>query len=300
MNGTIPTSRRVLLANLTSRMTYSRHIPSPPLNAYIDHFYYLDGQMPFRHEKILPVPALDLKINLGSAFHMYEKDSISQPISLTKSWLVGLYGVHHSIDWPSDMQLYGIRFKPAGAYPFAGFPLSEVYNQVITLDTIWGQWASEIRERLHAAPTIEAGLVLFERLLRDRLYETQHGQNIVEYAISLMAQNHGMLSIRALSDCIGISQNHLGTLFKRIVGTSAKQLARLYRFEHTLHSIERTHVNDWTQIASQSGYYDLSHLNKDFVTFTGHSPMDYLPLRRRVYVEDALVDQLSLRNLPTD
>jgi AraC-like DNA-binding protein len=260
----------------------------------------MDGGMPFPHEKILPVPALDLKINLGSAFYLYEGDGKTSPMSLTESWLVGLYGVHHSINWPSNMRVYGVCFKPNGAYPFLGFPLSEVYNQVVALDTIWGQWASEIREQLHAVPTIEAGLALFERLLSERLCETPYEHKIVEYAISVINQNYGSVSIRDLSDQIGISQNHLGTLFKRVVGTSAKELARLYRFEHTLKSIDHAQPVDWTQIAQQFGYYDVSHLHKDFAAFTGHNPSDYWSLRRRVYAEDALVDQLSLRILPTD
>jgi AraC-like DNA-binding protein len=281
-------------------MTYLSHIPAPPLNAYIDAFYYLDGQMPFRHEKILPVPELDLKINLGSAFQIYEQDRTTSSISLTESWLVGLYGVHHSIDWPVDMRLYGVNFKPFGAFPFLGFPLSELYNQVVTLDAIWGQWASEIREQLYAAPSVEAGLALFERLMLSRLCEKPHEHKVVEYAISMIDQRHDHLSIRELSDQIGISQNHLGTLFKRVIGTSAKELARLYRFKHVLRSTDDIHPIDWTQIAQRCGYYDLAHLNKDFVRFTGHSPTDYWHLRRRVHTEDALVDQLSLRLLPTD
>ena len=281
-------------------MNYVRHIPSPPLNRYIEHLYYLDGWMPFRHEKILPVPELDLKINLGDVFYLYEGDNRTPPVSLTESWLVGLYAVHHSIDWPSDMRLYGVRFKPNGAYSFLGFPLSELYNKVVALDAIWGRWTSQIREQLYAAPSIEAGLVLFERLILERFCEDLHTQNIVEYGISVIERNHGTLSIRELSDQLGISQNHLGTLFKRVVGTSTKELARLYRFEHVLRSIDHTHPIDWTQVAQQFGYYDLSHLHKDFVTFTGHSPTDYLHLRRRVYDEDALIDQLSVRILPID
>jgi AraC-like DNA-binding protein len=263
----------------------------------------MEGWMPFRHEKIPPTPALNLQINLGDALHMYESDRINSPMSLTESWLGGLYGVHHSMDWTTYIRLYGVRFKPNGAHPFLGFPLSEVYNQVVALDAVWGRWASEIRERLQATPTVEAGLVLFERLLRDRLRETPkttNEQNVVEYAISAMSQNHGTLSIRELSDHIGISQNHLGTLFKRLVGTSAKELARLYRFEHVLRSTVHSHPVDWTQIALQCGYYDLSHLNKDFMTFTGNSPTDYLSLRRRVYTGDALLDPVSLCTLPTD
>ena len=281
-------------------MVYVQHIPSPPLNRYIEHLYYIDGWMPFRHEKILPVPTLDLKINLGDVFYMYEEDSKTLPMSLTESWMVGLYGVHHSIDWPSDMRLYGVRFKPNGAYPFLGFPLSELYNQVVTLDAIWGQRASQIREQLHAAPTIEAGLVLFERLMLERFRDDLHAQNIVEYGISVINRNHGILSIQELSDHIGISQNHLGTLFKRVVGTSAKEVARLYRFEHVLRAVDHTHPIDWTQIAQQFGYYDVSHLHKDFAAFTGYNPTDYWHLRRRVYTEGALVDQLSLRILPID
>jgi AraC-like DNA-binding protein len=284
-------------------MVYVQHLPSPPLNRYIERFYYIEGWMLVGEEKIPPTTALNLQINLGETLQLYERDHRTSSISLAESWLGGIYGVHHSVDWTPYIRLYGARFKPNGAHPFFGFPMSEVYNQIVAMDVLWGRWGSELREQLYAAPTIEAGLLLFERLLRERFRETPkitNEQNIVEYAISAMSRNHGTLSIRGLSEYIGISQDHLGTLFKRVVGTSAKELARLYRFEHVLRSINHAHAIDWTQIALQCGYYDLSHLNKDFVMFTGHSPTDDLSLRRRVYTEAPLLDHLSLCTLPTD
>lgn len=284
-------------------MTYVSRIPSPPLNRYIERLIYMEGWMPPDPEKIPPTPALNLQINLGDAFHMYHSDSATSAVSLSESWLGGLYGVHHNVDWPSYLRLYGVRFKPNGAHPFLSFPLSEVYNQVVPLDTVWRRWASEIREQLHAAPSIEAGLILFERWLHARLRETPKTtdeQNVVEYAIAAMRQKHGTLSIQRLSVQIGISQNHLGTLFKRLVGTSAKELARLYRFERVLRTVAHTHPVDWTQIAHRCGYYDSSHLNKDFVTFTGDNPTAYLSLHRRVAIGDALLNPLSLCTLPTD
>ncbi len=67
--------------------------------------------------------------------------------------------------------------------------------------------------------------------VRGRLIcEPPHGLDIVQYAIAEIAQRHGELSIRALSDHIGISQNHLGTQFKRLVGIPPKEMARFYRF----------------------------------------------------------------------
>ncbi|MBA3869587.1 MAG: hypothetical protein H0X30_10570 [Anaerolineae bacterium] len=53
-------------------MPFTLHIPSPPLNAYINSFYYVDGLVPYRREKILPDAGLDLKVNFGSAIQAYE------------------------------------------------------------------------------------------------------------------------------------------------------------------------------------------------------------------------------------
>jgi AraC-like DNA-binding protein len=255
--------------------------------------------MPYPHEQILPVPALDLKINLGGVFHLCAGDTRGQQ-NLTESWLVGLYAVSHRIEWPSNMRLYGVRFKVTGAYPLLGLPMCEVYNQTVALDVLWGRIASEIREQLHAAPSIEAGFIILEQHLLGRLGEESLEQRVVEYAVSEIDRHGGTISIKHLSDDIGISQNHLRTQFKRVIGTSAKESARLYRFKHVLGSIDPTRSVDWTRIAQQCGYYDQSHFNKDFTIFTGYSPTSYLHLRRRVYIEDSVVDQLSLRTVPID
>ena len=158
----------VLEGNETRRVTYLRHIPIPRLNDYIDYFYYLDGRMAYPREKILPLPTLDLKINLGGALQVYENGHSD---TYTESWCVGLWRVPHTVDWPPDPRFFGVHFKPDGAYPFLQLPLSELHNRVVTLDAIWDQYAAEIRERLYAAPTIQAGFALLERLLLDRLGE---------------------------------------------------------------------------------------------------------------------------------
>lgn len=284
-------------------MPYLDRIPSPPLNRYIERLYYMEGWMSARSEKIPPIPVLNLQINLGDAITMFERDRTTSPIHLTESWLGGLYGVHHCVEWMPYMRLYGVRFKPNGAQPFWRFPLSDVYNQHVPLDAVWGRCASELREQLHNAPTVAAGLALFEQFLRARFLETPrttHEQSIVEYAISVMRQKHGTLSIRGLSDHIGISQNQLGSLFKRVVGTSTKELARLYRFQNVLRSLHPMPSMELTQMALEWGYHDLSHLNKDFLAFTGNSPTDYLASRRRSHTEASLPDHLSLCTVPSD
>jgi AraC-like DNA-binding protein len=280
-------------------MDYVSHIPAPPLNAYIDDLYYLDGPSPYPRLKVSPGPNLHLMINFGPAFQVYAPDQLAPAATCTESWWIGMWSKYWVVDWSQPVRFYGVHFKPAGVYPFLRLPLSELHNQIIPVDAIWGHFAGEIRERLYAAPTPQAGLALLERLLLTRLADSLHGLDVVQYAIAQIDRQYGVMSIRGLSDHIGISQNHLLTQFKRMVGIPPKELARFYRFSHIIWSIDPSKDVDWGRIAHQSRFYDLSHLNKDFVEFTGHSPSDYLRMRRRFHDENPN-HSLDVGPLPTD
>ena len=280
-------------------VTYISHIPSPPLNAYIEDLYYLDGPAAYPRQKVLPVASSNLMINLGSSFDVYEPDQAKSFITCKDSWWVGVWSTYHSVEWPPNAQFFGIHFMPSGAFPFLGLPLSEMNNQVVPLDAVWGQYASEIRERLHAAPSIQAGFALLEQLLLARLCDPPYSLGMVQYAITEINHHHGALSIRALSNQIGISQNYLGTQFKQFVGIPPKEVARFYRFAHALRLIDLAQPIDLTQIAHESQFYDQSHFNKDFIAFTGYNPSEYVQLRRRVEAENP-EHARALSNLPID
>jgi AraC-like DNA-binding protein len=278
--------------------TYIRHIPSPPLDAYIDYLYYFDGLLYLR-EKMLPMATVHLVVSFGGAVKVFDASGAKHFATLTEARVIGVWSQCHIADWPSDSRFFGVCFKPGAAYPFLQLPLSELHNQFVPLDALWGNYAAEIRERLYAAPTIQAGFDLLEQLLLARLAQAPHGLKVVRYGVAEIARRHGALSIRALSDYIGISQNHLLTQLKQMVGVSPKELAGLYRLEHVLRTIDPTKPVDWAQIAQRSGYYDQAHFNKDFMTHLGHTPTDYLRLRRRVQAEYPEHDRL-LRTLPID
>lgn len=267
-------------------MDYISRVPAPPLNAYIDDLYYIEGASPYPRLKVSPMPSLHLMINLGQPFAMYVPDQVKPFATCTESWWMGLWNTHYIIGYPMLVRFYGVHFKPAGIYPFLRLPLSELHNQVVSVDATWGHFAAEIRERLCAAPTAQDSLALLEKLLLARLAESLHGLDVVQYAIAQIARQRGALSIRWLSDHIGISENHLGTQFKRMTGVTPKDLARFYRFAHTVGLIDPIQPVDWTQIARQAHFYDLSHLNKEFLAFTGHNPTNYLELRHRFQIEN--------------
>jgi AraC-like DNA-binding protein len=280
-------------------MDYIFHIPAFPLNVYIDDIYYLDGPPPYPRLKVPPMPSLHLMINFGPAFQIYARDQTTPFATCTESWWIGMWSKYWIVDWPGPVRFYGVHFKPAGMYPFLRLPLSELHNQVVPMDAIWGHLAAEFREQLYAAPTIQAGLTLLEQLLLARLTEAPYGLEVVQHAMAQITQQHGALSIQALSDQISISQNHLLTQFKRMVGITPKDVARISRFAHIVCSLDPTKSTDWGRIVHKSRFYDLSHLNKDFVELTGLNPTDYLRLRCRFQVENPN-HPLSVGPMPID
>src|SRR5688572_7796336 len=165
-------------------MDYVRHIPVPPLDTYIDYFYYIDGSMPYRREKILPTGWLDLEVNFGGAIQIYDASDTKTVATCVESWWVGVWSTYGTVVWPPDIQLCGIHFKPGGAYPFLKFPLSELHNQIVSADVIMGAYAADLRERLYDAPTISARFALLERLLLARLGESPHELKFVRYAVA--------------------------------------------------------------------------------------------------------------------
>lgn len=278
--------------------TYIRQSPAPPLDDYIDFLDYQDGFI-YPHEMKPPMTSQALVINLGGPIQVLDAFHARPLATLTESFVIGSWHTCHVANWPSQNRFFSVRFKPGEAYRFLHLPLDELHNQHVSLELIWGPGAAEIQEQLAVVPTIQAGFGLLERLLLARLDETPYGHEVVRYGVAEIARHHGALSIRTLSDQIGISQNHLLTQFKRMVGVSPKVLARLYRLQQVMRTIDPTKPVDWTWIAYECGYYDQAHFNKDFMAHLGLNPTDYLRLRRRVQADSPDHDRF-LRNLPSD
>ena len=72
-------------------MDYISHIPAPPLNAYIDDLYYLDGQSLYPRLKISPDAMLHLMVNLGPPFEVYAPNQATPFATCSESWWIGLW-----------------------------------------------------------------------------------------------------------------------------------------------------------------------------------------------------------------
>ena len=84
------------------------------------------------------------------------------------------------------------------------------------------------------------------------------------------------LKINELSQALKISSRSLERKIKENVGVSPKMLYRIIRFNKTYNLIKYNREINLQEITFLLGYFDLSHMIKEFKEFTGSSPLCYL------------------------
>ena len=84
------------------------------------------------------------------------------------------------------------------------------------------------------------------------------------------------LKINELSQALKISSRSLERKIKENLGVSPKMLYRIIRFNKTYNLIKYNREINLQEITFLLGYFDLSHMIKEFKEFTGSSPLCYL------------------------
>src|SRR5215471_9570479 len=125
-------------------MQYFECAPGPRLAKYIRCFWQLEDDVSAAGsaEPVLPDGSIEIVFNLADSFLRYHADSTieTQP----KTILVGQMLGPAMIQPTGRVSLFGIRFKPSGAFPFLRMPLSEVTERIPGLDCILNSRAASL------------------------------------------------------------------------------------------------------------------------------------------------------------
>ncbi|MFG1925090.1 DUF6597 domain-containing transcriptional factor [Cryptosporangium sp. NPDC048952] len=261
-------------------MDYVGRVPAPPLDEFVDDLYCLTGVPPQRRMNVPPMPSTHLFVNLGDPVLLCDSDPVVPPALFADGWFMGMWTRRFRVEFPARVRLVGVHFKPWGMSPFADLPATELHNRWVPVDVVWKRSLDRIRNQVGETTTPAGMLRILEDELRSRLSPSR-GIDLVQYAGRRLATSSGAMPVAALTDAVGVSATHLATQFKSHVGITPKRVARIYRFAELILSIDATRPIDWSTLASSAGYYDQAHFSKEFKDFTGHTPTEYLTLRRR-------------------
>jgi len=255
-------------------MRYKEIHPALPLARHIECFWTLsDEGKPGSAgpERILPDGCVEMILNFAEPFRQHESGvAHHQP----KQFVVGQMERHLVIEPTGGVDLLGVRFRPAGAFPFLRFPMSELTGRIEPLSAVVGPIAREVCGRLADARPADRIRVLEGILLR-RLGDARHDQVDVEAAVSHILRSAGRTAVSALA-VLGTGERQLERRFRERVGLSAKRLSRIIRFQSTFRAAERGAVASGAELAAACGYYDQAHFIREFRQFSGESPAAFL------------------------
>jgi AraC-like DNA-binding protein len=263
-------------------MLYRFYKPPRPLGDFVDDLWLYDGYaQPHLKERILPSGTLELVINLrDNEFRIYDPVWPQRYRRFPGAMVSGAYSSIFVIDTLEDASVIGAHFKPGGAFPFLGPPAGELADLHVDLETLWGRSATiALRERLCAAPTPEQRLSILERVLLAHLFRPLEHHHAVSTALHAFTSSDGIGTVGALARQIGISQRRFIEVFTDEVGITPKLFSRIQRFHLALSAFQESDSLNWAHLAVDCGYFDQSHLIRDFLEFSGLTPTDYLNQR---------------------
>jgi AraC-like DNA-binding protein len=190
----------------------------------------------------------------------------------------GAYSSFFVIDPLVHTSIIGVHFRPGGAFPFLRLPADELADTHVDLADLWGPLADQLHERLRAATPAQRFSVL-EAALFSRLDHPPQRHDAVSVALNTFDQTGGEVRIRDIARRVGLSQRRFIQVFAAEIGLTPKLYGRIRRFHQARQLVRNADAPDWARVAAECGYFDQSHLIRDFCAFSGLSPMAYLNQR---------------------
>jgi len=258
-------------------MFYNEFSPVPALQPFIECIWSISSNglsAPADAGTVMPDGAVELVLNFGEIIER-KQDFDRSPISL-RHMIVGQMDRCAHLNYKGAVDLLGVRFHPAGAFPFFNVPLNEYSGRILHLDDLARHLERQIENRIDPKWSTQLRIAELQRILIETLRYNPVRDHTVELAVRVIQRAYGQISISTLLSEIGVSKRHLERKFQQAVGLSPKLLCRILRFRRAWEKIDEPGPRDWADLALSLGYYDQSHLIRDFNQFAGAPPVRLL------------------------
>ena len=256
-------------------MHYSQHDLAPPLSRHVECVWFLrsnGGAPPAGPERIVPDGCPELIFQLRDPCRAARpgEPAVLQP----KALLVGPLTSSLLVEPTGVVATMGVRFRPGGVAGFFPMPAMELTDRQIPVSDLWGRDGHFLEDELNAAPDDGLRVAAVSRFLRSRLDDASAPEGPVAHAVRRMLARRGPVPVEGLARELGISRRHLERAFLREAGMPPSLLGRVIRFQNVFRALAAG--AGWVGAALDCGYYDQSHLIRDFRELAGEAPRAFL------------------------
>jgi AraC-like DNA-binding protein len=219
----------------------------------------------------LPSRHINLMISFGDPLRLVDGDTgrvrrVESFVSgvQTESALTERLGRQHGMH---------VELSPLAARALFGLPMDALANALVDLPTIWGRDADSLIERLAYATCWPDRFAILQAASAVRIAGGRAPTPAVAWAWQTMRATNGSVRVHRLVQESGMSHRHFVARFRSEIGVTPKEMARVLRFEHSVHLLQHTSAS-LAEIAAVAGFCDQSHLNREFNALAGCSPQE--------------------------
>ncbi len=211
---------------------FQQFAPGGLLAPYVQCFWTLQApaQLCQGLERVPADGHVNVMFRLADPFKRFRADGQGKPQVHYRSTLLGGRSRGYFIEQLGDARYVAIRFRPGGLAPFLRLPMSELTDQSIDLELLWGPAVRQWEEQLFEATTPQQIVHILIHTLLSRFREPPY-LPAMQAAVRRINTSLDNISICALAGQLGWSTRHFERLFAGYVGLPPKRYARIARFQ---------------------------------------------------------------------
>lgn len=255
-------------------MEIRKHKPARPLADFIQHIVYVSGSLPIPYLKELPDGGINLVIELnpGTRNTLYSEPGFLGRHELKHAWISGTQKQAIWYKNNPDSAIISIRFATGGFSALTGIPITAMETVGMEAEDVLGPSFGHLYQRVVDADGIPEKF----RLIENHFSRYAMVGSLEREIVTFVGANLDKPIDWLIRKC-GYSQKHVIHLLKKHTGFSPKYLQRMRRFHQVAAEVQRQRDKiEWFSTVIRHGYYDQAHLIKDFLHFSGVSPVEYL------------------------
>jgi AraC-like DNA-binding protein len=253
-------------------------LPSKELLPYIKHYLFLKSE----GESIRNL-RLFTDGNTGVVFTFYNNiisnfKNHELPEYLPNSFVYGQLSEFKDIYLHGETRLIIVVFQPWGINQLLGIPADKLRDYIIPTEDLFGRKGTDLQEKLSEQKNILDKLSLLNDFFIEIIKIKTFNENlIIQASIRLIVQFKGLVSVSQLVRYTGYTQRHIERKFSESIGLNPKMFCNIVKLHSFLKYMKEKPASDIiTGVAYEAGYFDQSHLVKEFRKYTGMTPREYV------------------------
>jgi AraC-like DNA-binding protein len=181
------------------------------------------------------------------------------------------------VGFAAGATICGARLRPGCAASIFGMPAVELWNRSVPLSALWGTARSAELASVAERPTLFEQRAALSAALITRLGTALPIDKATVASIEWLSHHHNV-SVRRLSEWLGISSRQLHRRFLEAVGYGPKMFQSILRFQRLLYlSHTKCAAQSLAELATDAGYSDQAHMTREVRRFASCSPTALLP-----------------------